>query len=210
MIIPSHDDGIGYGMGFALWCLIYTAITNNRNVDLTTKKEKNIVSLIHASSVSILFLINFLIEKIFTEKFIPTTYFMYFSISFYLIDLYADYLTSYNINYSTITHHILTMISLLYIKEHYFVYQLLILMEISNVPMYIVYHQICNGQVVCKTDIYFEIVFYVCSRVLIGSYVVIYSYKCMDLLLKSIVFIIGVMSLYWTRKLFKQLSTFDS
>ena len=57
MIIPSHDDGIGYGMGFALWCLIYTAITNNRNVDLTTKKEKNIVSLIHASSVSILFLI---------------------------------------------------------------------------------------------------------------------------------------------------------
>lgn len=209
MIVPTYNDSIGYGMGFSLWCLIYTTITNNRNVDLTTKKEKNIVSLIHSSSVCILFFINFLIERIFTEKIIPTTYFMYFSISFYLIDLYADYLTQNNINYPTFIHHILTMISLLYIKEHYFVYQLLILMEISNVPMYIVYHQICNGQVVSKLDIYFEILFYVCSRDLIGTYVVIYSYKYMDELLRSIVYIIGVMSLYWTQKLFKQLATFN-
>lgn len=195
MITP--EEILSYLLGICYWTLIYNIITKNSYIHETSKEDKNTVSFIHAMSVVVLYIINLY----------PTTFFMYFSISFYVMDLCVD--LKMNINYSTIIHHISTIISLLYIKQYYFVYELLILMEISNIPMYIVYHRICSGQIVSKSYIYFEIAYYVSFRVLCGTYVIIYSFHHMDLLLKSIVFIIGVMSLYWTRKLFKQLATFE-
>lgn len=190
--------------------MIYNYIIKDNFDSNITKKERNIGSFTHATVIVVSYLFN-----PFVDYDLPLQI-MYLSISFYIIDMAVEfeiYLASTEenkkVNYSTFVHHISTIISLFYIQEHRFVYVLLFLMEMSNIPMYIIYNNnICSNKIVSKYDIQFEIFFYVIFRIVFGSIIVYQNFNQLDLVFKSIVFIIGTMSIYWTNKLFNQLKTF--
>jgi hypothetical protein len=147
-----------------LWIFIHIPVTNDSDVRDITKRDRNKISGIHAIVTVICYFINFTGCNQY-NPIISHQYFMYWSVSYYIIDIFTGLITLLRnklntvcnrskdnnkisiVDFTLILHHFITIGSLLHISpQNWFVYHFLFLMEISNLPMYIAYDRKCDNK----------------------------------------------------------------
>lgn len=189
-----------YLIGFVSWCLI---LYYNYNINKQLKVTRNQISAIHAIGVvfACIFDINAYTLSV-------------WAISYYLVDGVLELMSITKLyNVGMLVHHCVTIGVLTYLLDpetSYFMRMAFLLSEVSNLPMYLVYHLKSikyDNKTVIKFLIIVEALFFIVLRMGLGTKM---AYECyfvynmpIPMCLSSVV-ILGI-SLQWTIKLIKQI-----
>jgi len=206
-----------------LWFVTYKAIKYN----CSTKIARNFTSFLHAFGVTImagLYLNEYskLTGSIYTIVLEPNilvdTYWYpleSFSFGFFLYDLYHCFFNKYNSNkiesIGLTIHHVLSLIIVKYSSHSrygHFVYSVLFLGELSNLPSYFMYylkHSDKKNKWYCKFVLLHQALWYSFIRILIcGNVVYCYYFILLENYYFNILWLLYYMGIYWSYKLWKQ------
>jgi hypothetical protein len=166
------------------------------------------VSVVHASSVIIAYLIG-----------VPGYILYYWSITYYMMDTLYELVDLVKVNrsialydFGMLVHHVVSMIVLEYLWHHHtqkHMYYAFYLAELSNLPMYLVYHLKNSGfknKYLMKGLIFIEAIAFIGLRLILGGML---SFELMwmqhiPVFMKVASVILLIISLVWTNKLIRQ------
>lgn len=197
-----------YPFLLTVWCIIYRIIDRyNKNFKLSRMNT----SAIHALSVIIAYSLN-----------VPAYVIYYWSLTYYIQDsawelclLFCHNRTPRIFDLGIILHHVVSigLVTQLYYKTtESYVYYPLYLAEVSNLPLYLVYHlrgiQYKN-LVIMKLLTIVEVIFYMFFRLYCGGLIVYKNYwiETIPDFIKFSSYFMLIFSIIWTTKLIRQLLT---
>ena len=188
----------------SLWALelnlLYIICNYNRKI------ARNLVSATHAILVILCYTLNVTAKNMF-----------YVSYGYYLMDLCIElhYLLFHNNKITSslalIIHHIISCYILCYLNGNYvpkYLYYSFFIIELSNIPIYIVYHLRrikYNNKTILKCLLYLEAVSFIFFRLILCGINIHNSYKYIpnDVLISALS--IYLISIIWTYALFVQI-----
>lgn len=190
-----------------LWFSTYKAIKKKYNCSI--KVSRNITSFLHALGVS-------LITGLYLTKSTKLIYIVEpYSFGFFIYDTYHCLFNKYSSNKTEsiglTTHHLIALFIVIYSSHPVygnFVYLILFLGELSNLPGYITYylkHSNKKNKWYCNFILLYQTLWYSLIRVPLCGYI---AYQNRHIFLENyyfnIIWLVYYMGLYWSYKLWKQ------
>lgn len=165
---------------------------------------KNILATLNAINIIICYLLN-----------VNKMYIIYISISYYFYDI-VDLLKNMRKIHiqGFLLHHILTILYISYIISPYgeIIFNGLFLFELSNLPIYLVYHNKLNKyNNYMKLLLTYEIISYFILRIICGGYLIFQNIFTLNLIIPtSCGILIYIISIMWLYKMIIQLKKLNN
>lgn len=191
-----------FGFTFLFWSGLITILLKYNNNKL--KVAKNILSTIHASFIIISYLFN-----------IPGSYVFYITSSYYALDgFFQIYNFSGLYNFGLIIHHIITVYVLNYLNDPVvstYLYFPFFLTELSNIPLYIVYHMKAtkkDAPILIWIWTFIEALGFFVLRIIIGGVILFRSMFISVIPTEVLLSCLGIyiISIIWLKSLLEQIT----